>query len=63
MLRDGIADLGLSESLEGVPILKDTDIADAVIYSLNVPHYVQVLFNLENDLITSIYVCFYKISN
>ncbi|XP_050459046.1 farnesol dehydrogenase-like [Cataglyphis hispanica] len=42
MLRSAAINLGLDMDLESLTILKDTDIADAVIYSLNVPHYVQI---------------------
>ncbi|KAM0734206.1 Farnesol dehydrogenase [Formica fusca] len=42
MLKTSFGKLGLSDNLEGIPILESTDIADAVIYSLNVPHRVQI---------------------
>ncbi|KAL6417943.1 hypothetical protein ACFW04_008588 [Cataglyphis niger] len=42
MLRNAVTDLGVNKNFEEVLMLKDTDIADAVIYSLNVPHYVQI---------------------
>lgn len=57
MLKTAFDKLGLSENLEGIPILESTDIADAVIYSLKVPHRVQVCrYYLGNNLMTSIYI-------
>lgn len=47
MLMDALANLGdkiegLSDNFEGVPMLEDNDIADAVTYSLSMPQRVQI---------------------